>query len=88
MCWLLERSSPCLQRVHSNPVLHRKLLVPIVEQIIAHTRYLGILLEFTLWLSGLRTQHLIPKNMGSIPGLPRWVKNLVSPLPVTQISCC
>ena len=35
--------------------------------------------EFPLWLSGLRTQHSIPKGSGSIPGLAKWVKDLGLP---------
>ena len=28
--------------------------------------------EFLLWLSGLRSQHSIREDAGSIPGLPQW----------------
>ena len=35
--------------------------------------------EFLLWLSGLRTQHSVPKDVGSIPGLTQWVRDLVLP---------
>ena len=31
--------------------------------------------EFLLWLSGLRTQH--SEDVGAIPGLSQWVKDLV-----------
>ena len=31
--------------------------------------------EFTLWLSGLRTQHSLHEDVGSIPGLIQWVKD-------------
>ena len=34
--------------------------------------------EFSLWLNGLRTLHSVGDDAGSIPGLTRWVKNLVS----------
>ena len=32
-------------------------------------------LEFLLWLGGLRTQHSVHRNAGSIPGLAQWVKD-------------
>ena len=32
--------------------------------------------EFSLWLSGLRTQHSLREDACSIPGLPLWVKDL------------
>ena len=35
--------------------------------------------EFPLWLSGLRTQHSVCENVGSIPGLDRWVKDSALP---------
>ena len=31
--------------------------------------------EFLLWLSGLRTQHGVPADVGLIPGLAQWVKD-------------
>ena len=37
----------------------------------------GLTLEFPWWLSGLRTQHSICKDVGSIPGLTQWVKDPV-----------
>ena len=39
--------------------------------------------EFPLWLSRLRTQHSVSEDVGSIPGLPQWVKDL--PLPQTVV---
>ena len=39
-------------------------------------------LEFPLWLSGLRTQHSVREDVGSIPGLTQWVKDRAFPL------CC
>ena len=32
-------------------------------------------LEFLLWLSGLRTWHSVFEDVGSVPGLPQWVKD-------------
>ena len=34
----------------------------------------GIILEFPLWISGLRTQHNVYEDVASIPGLAQWVK--------------
>ena len=33
--------------------------------------------EFPLWLSGLRIQHHVHEDMGSIPSPAQWVKDLV-----------
>ena len=34
----------------------------------------NILLEFLLWLSGLRTRHGVCEDAGSIPGLAQWLR--------------
>ena len=31
---------------------------------------------FPLWLSGLRTRHSVHEDVGSIPGLAQWIKDL------------
>ena len=52
------------------------------------------LLEFLLWLSGLRTQHSVHTDAGLIPGLAQWDKNLALLQTVAevtdaaQILCC
>jgi len=42
--------------------------------------------EFTLWLSRLRTQHSVLKDAGSIPGLTQWVKYSVLQQAVAQVT--
>ena len=50
--------------------------------------------EFPLWLGGLRTQRCLCEDVGSIPGLDQWVKDLVLPkaagkvTDVAWICCC
>ena len=50
--------------------------------------------KFPLWLSGLRAQHSVREDVGRIPGLSQWVKDLVllqTVVEVTdaaQIQCC
>ena len=36
-------------------------------------------MEFSLWLSGLGTQHSLHGDVGSIPGLSQWVKGQALP---------
>ena len=35
--------------------------------------------EFPWWLKVLKTQHSVCEDVGSIPGLTQWVKDLVFP---------
>ena len=35
--------------------------------------------EFPLWFSGLRPQHSLCEDVGSIPGLTQWVKHPTLP---------
>ena len=35
-----------------------------------------LLPEFALWLCRLKTQHFLSENVGLIPGLIQWVKDL------------
>lgn len=36
-----------------------------------------LFMEFLLWLSGLKIQHRVHEDAGSIPGLTQWVDDLV-----------
>ena len=42
-------------------------------------RFKLLVLEFPLWLSGLRTQHSVHKDAGLVPRLAQWVKDLELP---------
>ena len=42
--------------------------------------------EFLLWLSRLRTKHSVHEDMGSIPDLTQWVKDLALPKAATQVA--
>ena len=42
--------------------------------------------EFSLWLSGLRTQHGIPEDAGSTPSLAQWFKDLALPQALVQVT--
>lgn len=41
-----------------------------------YTEFKKLSSEFPKWLSGLRTQHTLHDDTGSIPGLHQWVKDL------------
>ena len=44
------------------------------------TRHLQIVfVEFPSWLSGLRPQHSVHEDVGSIPGLTQGIKDLLLP---------
>ena len=51
-------------------------------------------LEFPLWLSGLRTQHCLCEDTGSVPGLTQQVKDpalhqaVAEVTNAAQIQCC
>ena len=50
--------------------------------------------EFPLWFSGLRPQHSLCEDVGSIPGLTQWVKHPTLPQAEVQVAnaawiqCC
>ena len=75
-----------------NPICCRfKLIVSVKTEPKCKTQYLPCWLypptvllrsqrqEFPLWFSGLRTQHSVHENVGLIPGLTQWVKDLALP---------
>ena len=43
-------------------------------------------MEFPLWLTGLRSQHSVHEDAGSVCGLTRWVKALALPQTAAQIT--
>ena len=43
-------------------------------------------MKFPLWLSGLRTQRSLHEELGSIPGLAHWVKDLALPQVAVQVT--
>ena len=51
-------------------------------------------MEFLIWLSGLKAQHRVHEDVGSILGLAQWVKGQVMPqaavrvTDAAQIWCC
>ena len=42
--------------------------------------------EFSVWLSGLRTQHCVCEDVGLIPGFVQWVKDLMLPQAAGQVA--
>ena len=48
--------------------------------------YKIVLLEYPLWLSGLRTQCFLCEDEGSIPGLCYWVKDPALPQAVAWVT--
>ena len=48
------------------------------HKVVAVTKMLAVE-EFPLWLSGLRTQHSVHRDVGLVPGLAQWDKDLGLP---------
>ena len=59
----------------SSAITERGTLILIIQSMPSVSFIIISEAEFLLWLSGLRTQHSVREDVGSIPGLAQWGKD-------------